>query len=80
MRSREIFHYTSNCKSITRYSEIKKMIDESEGSLWIIGDYRTLKRNNPWFKIQEVKDRVRSTAEDPSYVARDGITFVKKVQ
>jgi hypothetical protein len=79
VRNGGIFHYTSDCKSITHSSRVEEMVEKESGALWLIGDYRTLEESNPWFSSSKIKEKMRSLAENPDYVARDGITFVKKI-
>jgi len=79
MRNGEILHYTSSCKSIIHSSRVEEMVEQKSGALWLIGDYRTLEESNPWFSSSKIKKKMRSLAGNPDYVARDGITFVKKI-
>jgi len=79
VRESEIVHYTSNCKGITSILEFDKVLDGSNNKVWIVGDYRTLNEYNPWFSNSKIKEKVRSLVENPDYVARDGITFVKRI-
>jgi len=79
LKEGEIFHYTSNCKSITSSAGLEKFVQREGGSIWIISDYRTTDKRNAWFQDSEIREKVRKFTSNPEYVARDGVTFVKKL-
>ena len=80
IRNKKQIHYTSGCKFITKVEELKSEIKGQDGSVWVIGDYRTLSKKNPWVSNSNLKGAVRRLTQQPDYVARDGITFVKEVR
>ena len=79
LKEGEIFHYTSNCKSITSSLGLEKILQRRGRDIWIISDYRTTDKKNSWFQNSEIREKVRKFTSNPEYVARDGITFVKKI-
>jgi hypothetical protein len=79
LKEGEIFHYTSNCKSITSSAGLEKFVQREGGNIWIISDYRTTDKKNAWFQDSEIREKVRKFTSNPEYVARDGVTFVKKL-
>lgn len=80
MKQGDHIHYTMGSAFITDRAELEALIQEYRGRLWIVGDRRILREDNPYHPDEEVKERVRDLVEQPDYVGRDGITFALKVR
>ena len=78
LKEEDIIHYTSKCQSITSPAGIEETVKRRDGDVWMISDYRTLRRNNDWFENSKVKEEVSKITRGPDYVARDSITFIKR--
>jgi len=79
VKQQHLIHYTNGSEFITELSELRKLVRKHRGSLWMLGDYRILREDNPYHTDEAVKAFVRELAARPEHTGRDGFTFALKV-
>ena len=78
-KNKKPVHYITGDEFIHGPEKLERLISNRKKDIWVIGDYGILRKSNPYYKNEKVKEIIRNMSEKSDYIGRDSITFAEEI-
>jgi hypothetical protein len=75
----EYIQYITGSNVISGVANLKALVQNHNGTVWLLGDRRMLREDNSRYS-KEMKEYLRLLVQEEDYLGRDGITFAVGIQ